>query len=99
MSYYINEHGIECFEDEEYGNVYIKNKKGRLFIVNRTTGYAKKNSLKVVYRNDDGQVIIVPGETQKRRINKKIRKAREEVEFYELMRWNGILRAMKDGNV
>lgn len=96
MSYFKNEHGIECYDDTEYGNLYIKNKRGSLFIVNRTKAYAKKKGLRVVYKTSDGKIIIAPHESQKRRINRKIRRARELQEFMDLMKWNGVLRLMKD---
>jgi hypothetical protein len=94
--YYKNEDGIECFKDDEYGNLYVKNGRGRLFIVNRTRSFAKQKGLKVVYETEDGKIIIRPSEGQRRRINKKIKKAREEAEFMSMMKWRGIMRHLKE---
>ncbi len=94
MGYFKDEHGVECLHEEEFDNLFIKNKQGRVFLVNKTEDYAKKHKLRVVYKTTDGKIIITPSVRQTRRVNRQIKKAREIERFLNQLRWNGYLKIL-----
>lgn len=93
MSYLKNtKNNIEIFKDSLTGNVYIKNSKGRLYLVNRDEKFAKQRNLKVVYITTDGKIIIKPSDCEKRRINKKIYTERKCMSYMSDMVIKGLMK-------
>lgn len=95
MTYFKDENGVECLYEDDLDNLFIKNKKGNVFLVNKTREYAEKNKLQVIYETTDGKTIIKPDDSQKRRANKKIRREREREEFMKRMILQGIMIKIK----
>ena len=69
---------VEIFKEKTTGNLYLKNKKGRVFLVNRDSEFAEKNKLNIIYTTSSGRVIIRPKVSDRRRISRKIKAERDK---------------------
>ncbi|MCI0557129.1 MAG: hypothetical protein MN733_01435 [Nitrososphaera sp.] len=88
--------GVEFFYEDQFDKLYIKNKKGQLFLVNKTEEWAKEKGRAVVYRTSDDKLIIRASTTEKRRVNPKLLRSREENDAMHLSVLNGLWRLELD---
>jgi rubrerythrin len=92
---YYKRDGVEYFYEEEYDKLFVKNKRGQLFLVNKSPNWAKTKSRDVMYTTADEQSIIRASDPEKRRVNKKIRRERDDEAFMSSMIASGWLQMLK----